>query len=46
VQTLDKYKQEIADLIEKLTPSTPPKVREQREKEAIMHIDSITQEVK
>jgi hypothetical protein len=43
---MEKYKQEIADLTEKLTLSTPPEVREQREKEATTHVDSIVQEVK
>jgi hypothetical protein len=32
--------------MEKLTPTTPPKVRDQREQEATVHIDSIVQEAK
>jgi peptidoglycan hydrolase CwlO-like protein len=30
-QTIDKYKQEIEELKERLNPTTPPEVREQRE---------------
>jgi predicted nucleic acid-binding Zn-ribbon protein len=41
-QTMERYKQEIAELTEKLTPSTTPEVREKREKEANVHIESIT----
>jgi len=43
---MERYKHDISDLIEKMTPSTPPKVRELREQEATVHIDNIVQEVK
>jgi hypothetical protein len=45
-QTMERYKQEIVDLTEKLTLSTPPEVWEKREKEATVHVESIVQEVK
>jgi FtsZ-binding cell division protein ZapB len=34
VQTIDQYQQEIENLHEKLTPTTPPEVREKRKQEA------------
>jgi hypothetical protein len=43
---MERYKHEIVELTKKLTPRTPPKVLEQREKEAIVHVESIVQEVK
>jgi hypothetical protein len=43
---MEKYQQEITELTEKLTPTTPPEVRDQREQEATAHIDSIAQEAK
>jgi hypothetical protein len=33
VQTIDQYQQEIKNLQEKLTPTTPPEVREKRKQE-------------
>jgi hypothetical protein len=43
---MEKYKQEISNLKYKLTLRTPLEVGEQREDEAIAHIESIVQEVK
>jgi predicted nucleic acid-binding Zn-ribbon protein len=34
VQTIDQYQQEIENLWEQLTPTTPPEVREERKQEA------------
>jgi hypothetical protein len=34
VQTIDQYQQEIENLWEHLTPTTPPEVREKRKQEA------------
>jgi predicted nucleic acid-binding Zn-ribbon protein len=31
MQAMDGYKQEIRELVEKITPTTPPKVRTERE---------------
>jgi hypothetical protein len=41
VQVMEQYKKDITELMEKLTPSTPLEVREKREHEATVHIDSI-----
>jgi hypothetical protein len=41
MQVMEQYKKDIIDLMEKLTPSTPPKVGEQRAHEATTHNDSI-----
>jgi hypothetical protein len=43
---MEKYQQEITELTEKLTPTTPLEVRDQRERETNAHIDSIAQEAK
>jgi hypothetical protein len=43
---MERYKHEITELTEKLTPTTPPEVKDQREQEATAHIDSIVQEAK
>jgi hypothetical protein len=40
-QLVDTYKAHIAELTNLLVPTTPPKVRTQREKEAIGHTESI-----
>jgi hypothetical protein len=40
------YKQEIVELVGKLTPTTPPKVRSKRQKKATEQINSIVLEVK
>jgi hypothetical protein len=34
VQAMDGYKQEIRELVEKMTPTTPPEVRTEREQQA------------
>jgi hypothetical protein len=43
---MEKYQHEITDLMETLTPTTPTKVKYQREKEANVHIDGIAHEAK
>ena len=43
---MEKYQQEITELTEKLTPTTPLEVRDQREQETNAHIGSIAQEAK
>jgi hypothetical protein len=43
---MEIYKQEITKLTKNLTPSRPPEVWEKREKEAMTHVESISQEVK
>jgi hypothetical protein len=35
-QTIDQYKHEIEELKERITPTTPPDIREQRKKEATL----------
>jgi hypothetical protein len=45
-QKKERYKKYLVELIEKLTPSTLPKVRELTEQEATAHIDRIEYEVK
>jgi hypothetical protein len=37
-QTIDQYRQEIEELKEKLNPTTPPEVREQRKEEAALQM--------
>ena len=44
-QRIDQYQQEIENLREQLTPTTPPKVREQRKQEAIEQIQEIERQV-
>jgi FtsZ-binding cell division protein ZapB len=41
VQTIDQYQQEIENLQENLTPTTPPEVREKRKQEATTQIQEI-----
>jgi hypothetical protein len=41
-QLMEQYKTDIIETTEKLTPTTPPKVREKREQEATTHIDNIS----
>jgi hypothetical protein len=43
---MEKYKHEITKFMEKMTPTTPPKVRDQREQEAIVDINNVAQEAK
>jgi hypothetical protein len=43
---MEQYQKEITELMEKLNPSTPPKIREKREQEATVHIDSIAQKLR
>jgi tetrahydromethanopterin S-methyltransferase subunit B len=45
VQTIDQYQQEIENLWEQLTPTTPPEVKEQRKQEATMQIKEIERQV-
>jgi hypothetical protein len=45
-QTMEGYKQEIVELVGKLTPTTPPEVRSEREQQETEQIDSIALEVK
>jgi catalase len=45
VQTIDQYQQEIEHLWEKLTPTTPPEVKEKRKQEETMQIKEIERQV-
>jgi uncharacterized coiled-coil DUF342 family protein len=45
VQAIDQYQQEIENLHEQLTPTTPPEVREQRKQEATKQIQEIERQV-
>jgi hypothetical protein len=45
VQTIDQYQQEIEHLWEKLTPTTPPEVKEKRKQEETTQIKEIERQV-
>jgi hypothetical protein len=45
VQEINQYQQEIENLHEQLTPTTPPEVREQRKHEATKQIHEIERQV-
>jgi hypothetical protein len=45
-QMMEGYKQEIVELVGKLTPTTPPEVRSEREQQETEQTDSIALEVK
>jgi hypothetical protein len=44
-QTIEHYRQEIEELKEKLTPTTPPEVREQRKQEAALQLAELEKHV-
>jgi hypothetical protein len=45
-QTMEEYKQEIIELVGKITPKKPPKVRSEREEQSIEQTTHIALEVK
>jgi hypothetical protein len=40
-QTIDHYRKQIEELKEKLTPTTPPEVREQRKEEVALQLEEL-----
>jgi hypothetical protein len=43
VQAIDQYNKEIENLCEKLTPTTPPAMKEKRKKEAMTQLKEMEQ---
>jgi chromosome segregation ATPase len=44
-KTIEHYRQEIEELKEKLTPTTPPEVREQRKQEVALQMEAMEEQV-